>query len=498
MIGGNVLNNVNDIDRGECSGCGACMWVCSTKCIKMVPDDEGFLYPHINEENCVSCGKCIKVCKYAKGEKKAVRKILMGWSNDIQVRYNSSSGGIFYEISKHILANGGVVYGADYSDEFKAIHIRVDSIENLSRLMGSKYMQSDLRNIFELIKSDIEQGRTVLFSGTPCQSNIIRSLFSSNLLICISVICHGVPSADVWNRYLRHIQKENAGKPIRRVSFRNKKNGWNDFSLRIDFDHDYYINHYSTDIYMKGFLDNLFLRPSCYECIYKRNDNADITLGDFWGVEKYYANIDATNGVSGIIIRTEIGEKIIDDIHMSISAFETDYNYIFTNNNSIEESVPNNNNRASFFEDFKRNVPIDFAIKTNLSTKKRIDPIGFRLLDRWMTCMRKGKRITSFFDDNSYSIIAIYGLGIIGRQMVEELKGSNVEVKYGIDRNSHNIVMDDITMFSLSNIGDMPEVDAIVVTPLQEYIEIERVLLDYGRKEDIFSFDYIIHYIESK
>lgn len=493
-----VLNNVSCIDKDECSGCGACKWVCPTKCIEMIMDDEGFLYPYIVEEKCESCGKCVNVCRYSIEGKKVVLKALMGWSKDTHVRCNSSSGGIFYEISKHVILNGGVVYGAEYNDQFKAIHIRVDSIEDLPRLIGSKYMQSDLQHIFEQIKSDVDHDRIVLFSGTPCQTNIVRSMFSSDLLTCISVVCHGVPSAEVWSRYLAHIQKECGEKTIKKVNFRNKNKGWNDYSLKIDFDHEYYINHHRTDIFMSGFLDNLFLRTSCYKCLHKRNDCADITLGDFWGVEKHYAEIDTTNGVSGIIVRTENGKKMLEGISMSVSVRETEYSYIFENNNSLEESAPKNNGRKYFFEDFKRNIPIDYAIKTNLSTKKRVDSMGFHLLDRWMTCIRKGKTIETFFCDNNYKTIAIYGMGIIGRQIVAELTMTSVDVKYGIDRNSDKISIDSIVMLSLPEIVNMTEVDAIVVTPVQMYGEIEKVLWYYGRQEDILSFEYIVHYIESK
>lgn len=480
----------------NCSGCGACKWICPKASITMQYDEEGFLYPVVNLETCISCGKCVDICSLSENKPQKNRSTYMGWNKDEEIKQKSSSGGIFFEIAKHILSKNGVVYGASFDDEWMVFHKRAENIEEIYPMLGSKYVQSDMQHIYGQIETDINAGRYVLFSGTPCQVNKVKRLFPSNLLFCTSVICHGVPSVTVWKGYLDYLRKLHNEIDIRKVFFRDKYLSWNKFSLRIEFENRIYIKEYDKDLYMKGFLENLFLRPSCYDCKEKTNNAADIIMGDFWGIEEHLQELDTRSGVSGIIICTEKGKILWDEIKNQLEYSEVAYSNLVKKNEHLEKSALQNCNREKFFTEMKQNVPIELAIENNLNGFRKTDTIGFHLFDKWMYCIRAGKSMEKFFMDNDYSNIAIYGMGVIGRQVLAELKSSSVTVAYGIDRSAENISVYGLPIVTLDGWKNMKKVDAIVVTPIQFFCEIEEMLWLNGYEGDVISIEHIIYYME--
>lgn len=375
------------IDKSKCCGCSACYNVCPKKAITMDSDNEGFLYPVINGDNCVDCGLCNKVCpvenKILPNSKQPIA--YAGKINDETIRIESSSGGVFSAIATYVLNNGGVVFGAAFNDDFSVSHIAVETIDDLSRLRGSKYLQSSIDDTYTLAERFLKEGRLVLFSGTPCQVNGLISFLKKPYenLITQDLICHGVPSPDVWQKYVRY-RSALAGASARRISSRHKKYGWKRFSVSFSFENDTeYLCQLNCDPFMRAFLNNMCLRPSCYDCSFKSLErNSDITLADFWGIEKVIPDFDDDKGTSLIMVHTEKGKQILEKVN-GIILKSIDLNEAVKYNTSAYKSVKKPSKREAFLaqltdENFEKKVN-EFC---RPSLKNRIKKIIKRILGR--------------------------------------------------------------------------------------------------------------------
>ncbi|MCD7894895.1 MAG: Coenzyme F420 hydrogenase/dehydrogenase, beta subunit C-terminal domain [Erysipelotrichaceae bacterium] len=235
------------------------------------------------------------------------------------IRNKSSSGGIFYEIAKYVVLNDGVVYGARYDDHWLVVHDHTENIKDISSFLGSKYVQSNMNNQYEKIKIDLMSGRLVLFSGTPCQIRGLQCFLGKEYenLITVDFICHGVPSPKVWEKYINELSN---GHNITKINFRDKSKGWQHFSLRIDFsDGNYYSKTQQEDLYMRGFLQDIYLRPSCYQCRFKGIERkSDLTLADYWGINNIYPELYDDKGTSLIFIHSKKGKNIFLKISNSL------------------------------------------------------------------------------------------------------------------------------------------------------------------------------------
>ncbi len=495
----NKHKNISIINKCACVGCGGCVYVCPLNTIVMEYDAEGFLYPSVNEERCINCGECIKYCISASFKMdNNSKKVYACWNKNDDIRLRSSSGGLFNAFAMNIIENGGVVYGASYKDDYLSVmHKRANKISHIASLMGSKYVQSDIQNSFDEIQHDLSKGIRVLFTGTPCEINAIRKMFGekSKDLLLVSVICHGCPSPKVYTKYIEAIKNKNTG-IIRGVNFRNKKDGWKNYRFVADFDMGQYSESFKDNLYMRAFNYNLILRPSCYNCKQKLKDSSDITIGDFWGIEKYLPGIDFDKGVSAVVIRTENGREFWNKIKNDIVYTKMDYKVLMDNNPRIENSVMMNPNRKDFFENFCAGQEIEKALEDNVFMKKKIDTIGFHLFDKWMYNLRNGKKINRFFEDNFYSKIAIYGFGVIGKQIYQELLDSQIEVICGVDQDTTKNAFDNLKIIRLDEIKDRRDIEAIVITPLQYYTEIEERIYETGFKGDVVSIEQVVKYVE--
>lgn len=307
-------------DLHDCCGCGACAQGCPKQCIQMVPDKEGFLYPQIDKKQCVDCGLCEKICPFLNiSNSIQTTKAFAAYNPNPQARQNSSSGGIFSLFAEWIIQQRGVVFGASFNSEWKVVHTYITSFDELRKLQGSKYVQSNIEQSFKQAKSFLDKGEKVLFSGTPCQISGLNHFLKKEYpnLFTIDFICHGVPSPLIWKLYLEetisryHINKND----INAINFRNKDKGWKNFQLTIN-NQPYLLNEsIAQNIYLRAFLSNLILRPSCHSCRTKSGcSKSDITIGDFWKVEDIIPEWNDNKGISAIIINSEKGERLFSNI----------------------------------------------------------------------------------------------------------------------------------------------------------------------------------------
>lgn len=345
-----TLSNMKD-----CTGCHACTNICPKKCIFMKDDNEGFLYPIVDYNICIKCKRCVNVCPINNNIKSYNTPIAYAcYNKDENIRLNSSSGGIFSLLAEKMIDRGGVVFGAVFNDNFEVEHKYIETKENIELLRGSKYVQSKIGTSYRQVKDFLESGREVLFSGTPCQiaglKNYLVKAYSN--LLTVDLICHGVPSPYVWQKYIK-FRENKAGSEISKITFRNKKMGWRQYSVSFLFTNNTEYNKiYSNDLYMTAFLKNISLRPSCYNCRFKTlNRPSDITLADFWGVQNIFPEIDDDKGASLIFINSQLGEKIYSEILDNIVYKEVDILDAVKYNSAAKKSPLPHINREKFIND---------------------------------------------------------------------------------------------------------------------------------------------------
>lgn len=364
---------------GTCSGCHSCYNVCTQNAIIMMEDQEGFLYPKIDQSKCIQCGLCQKVCKVM--ECKNIEENVQAFScvnkND-EIRVNSSSGGLFSAIAEAIINMGGVVFGAAYADDFTVRHICVNNITDLSKLRGSKYVQSTIGDVFSKVKSYLEQDKYVFFAGTPCQVNGLLSYLkkSYDKLYTQDIICHGVGSPLVWRKYLSKRIEDAGNSDILSVSMRDKTYGWRRFYMRIDFiNGTRYHKRQDVDTYLNGFICNLFLRPSCYKCEHKHFPrNSDFTIADFWNIDVVMKKNDDNIGTSLMLINTEKGRVLFEQFKGTMLTQKVRVKDAIEDNFAVLNSVPEHSKRKFFFSNIEHNN-IDKQINCclNQSLKNRLN-----------------------------------------------------------------------------------------------------------------------------
>ena len=348
--------NYNDT---HCTGCSACVHICPVDAISMQYNTEGFLYPFVNNDKCIKCDKCSEVCQINGVTRfKAPTVCYAAWSNDEKIRLNSSSGALFYELSRYIIAHSGIVCGAAFVDDFKVQHIFIDKENDLYKLQGSKYVQSDLNNCFIKIKNFLINGKIILFSGTGCQIAGLKKFLNKeyNNLITVDIVCHGVPSPGVFKNYINEL-KEKYG-DFDRITFRDKNQGWNwDFYFTIyRRDKIIFREVVGNNIFLTAFLRHYILRPSCHTCNFATVERcSDITLADFWNIKRTYIDLDDSKGTSLLLIHSVKGQKIIDNIQNNLGKFkELDIKFAFQSNANLIRPSPAHAHRQKFFDNYAK------------------------------------------------------------------------------------------------------------------------------------------------
>lgn len=347
-------------DKTQCCGCSACYNICPKNAISMKEDEFGFQYPVVLNDICINCGLCERVCCYLNEytDKNILDKSIAygGWINDNHIRSISTSGGIFTAISEFIINSKGIVCGAIYDEELEVIHAIVDNMDDLKKINGSKYVQSNIKNNYRLIKSYLDDDRYVLFSGTPCQVSGLNSYLGKEYdkLYTCDIVCHGVPSPLVFRKYKKELEETNNSKIIK-INFRDKKTGWENYSFSCKFKNGKEVSDkYNLNPYMKAYLADIDLRESCPTCKFSKLPRySDFTLGDFWGVDNYYPNLNTNDkGTSLVLVHTIKGDKLIKNIN-NIYIEKCELDKAIEGNPSIIYHLPAHEKREEFFEGIK-------------------------------------------------------------------------------------------------------------------------------------------------
>lgn len=348
-------------DKSDCCGCAACVQICPKQCILFNEDNHGFRYPLVDENKCVNCGLCEKVCpvlnQYAP---KDPINVYAGINSDDVIRSNSSSGGVFASLAESVIKNGGAVFGAGFDSDWEVEHVFIETEKDLHILRGSKYLQSRIGNTYKKAQEFLNQGRIVLYSGTSCQTAGLKRYLRKDYdnLITVDVVCHGVPSPLVWRKYLDQLIDQSgctSKDDIKYIDFRDKMTGWKSFSLTIKKSDRVVIFHeiHNQNQFMRLFLTNLSIRPSCFKCPAKQGKScSDITLADYWGIDRLYPQADDDKGISLIIVNSDKGSEFLRD--QNIKMFDTKYSEALLGNPCIMKSVPENKYYHRFWKAFEK------------------------------------------------------------------------------------------------------------------------------------------------
>lgn len=340
------------VSKNLCTGCTACMNICPKGAISFEIENDGFKYPVIDQDKCIDCGLCKRTCPVLNTkENESINKCYVGYNKDSNERLNASSGSIFSLLANYILDNKGIVVGAAFDENNHLKHIAVEKKKDLDPLRKSKYLQSDLDNIFKYIKEQIKN-RKVLFVGTPCQVAGIKSFIKNNdNLITVDLFCHGAPSPKLFEKYVKELESINNDKLVN-YDFRDNSTGWDTYSNKATFKNKEIITDRKNNEYMKLFLSDIALRESCYNCNFKLgNKYSDITLGDFWGIKNHYPEMYNKEGVSAIIINTELGNEIFNNIKENLEYKNCDIDKIISGNPSLINSSKRPIKRDEFFNE---------------------------------------------------------------------------------------------------------------------------------------------------
>lgn len=368
-----LLNTLKDNGK-MCTGCGACNNVCPVGAISMKPDKYGFLYPEIDGSMCIDCGKCEKTCpKLGYQNTNRENPSCFAVMADDETRMNSSSGGVFTVVARWILDHDGVVCGATMGEDYYVKHICIQKHEDLPKLQKSKYVQSDIGYVYREMETYLKKGRYVLFTGCPCQVAAVKKIFKDKYerLFCADILCHGVPSPQMWQDYL----KENFNlQDVEKIEFRNKKNGWRCDQLYVKYvDGSERFIPRPESAFADGFLSNITLRESCAECEFCNvQRTGDISMGDFWGIANYEPSLHSPKGTSGLLINNAKGKALIDAVKAEFSTFTEMPLENFANHNRTKPRCPRNRNIQRFLQMY----PQDSFTKAVFQTKRGLYDIG--------------------------------------------------------------------------------------------------------------------------
>lgn len=355
------LSSNGIVDPSQCTGCLSCQKICPKNAISTKRDTLGFVYPKINSDLCIKCGACERICETLVSScdpvQKRIRKYYSALNYNTDVVKNSGSGGMFTALAELFVGENGCVYGAAYEEGFHIAHERVDSLKTIPHIRGTKYTQSTIANIYDLLFDDLASGKPVLFCGTPCQCAAVKAFLKAKKADCeklyiVDIFCHGVFSPQIWKEYIDFLEKK-FGEKITYVSFRDKSKGWRNKHLKITTDSKD-ISDYCNDnaSVLRIYEQNLSLRESCYQCHYMNLERVgDISIGDFWGIERVSPESDKNTGISAVIVSTDKGALLVDKLRDRVIFNEFDEKDILQQ--VLREPTKKHSKRNCFICDYK-------------------------------------------------------------------------------------------------------------------------------------------------
>lgn len=369
------MDNIMKIGKA-CVGCRSCEQFCPQTCIRFQPDQEGFLYPSVDETLCTQCGVCLRKCPVFGFKPQGRRPVrILGLKNNDKKRIiQSASGGASDLFARSVIQAGGCVYGCAYTEQLEVRHIKVDKAEDLYRIQSSKYVQSDVNDCYQSVKHELDKGRFVLFTGTPCQAAGLYQYLgvrSRDNLFTLDLICHGVPSPEFLRKYFEY-QEKKLGEKLEHFNFRSKeKRGWGtQYLLKTKTKTER--NLLSLDKYGKHFINGDCYRECCYECRYASIDRVgDITVGDFWGVEKSNPGFASAAGVSAVLINSLQGNKLFERVKGQASVIETNLEAILPKQGNLQHPTCRPPERDGFYERIQDEKFID-NLKVGVCLKERL------------------------------------------------------------------------------------------------------------------------------
>ena len=369
---------INILNKKDCCGCNACVQRCPKQCITMQADNEGFLYPIVDTTTCIDCGLCEKVCPVInQAEPQEPLKVYAAYNKNEDIRMQSSSGGIFTLLAEETIKKGGVVFGVKFNKDWMPEFGYTETLEGLFTFRGSKYVQAIVGGAYKQAEEFLKAGRDVLFGGTPCQIAGLKRYLRKEYekLLTVDIICHGVPSPKVWNMYLKEtcsrlLETRTDGKNpvvsaigrepkscIEAISFRSKITGWKKYSflLKLNFptfdgkNTGVFAETLDKNAFMRAFLSDTILRPSCYACPAKQGkSHSDITIADFWGIDRIDPTFDDDKGCCAILINSPKGQIIYPATQTNSK--EKSLDEVITNNSAYYRSCKPHPNRKRFFK----------------------------------------------------------------------------------------------------------------------------------------------------
>ena len=346
-------------EKSDCAGCSACVSVCPHKAISFERDSEGFLYPKTDNRLCVNCHLCEEVCpiisiKVPNIETNEDVVSYASYALNDDIRKGSSSGGVFLILAKEIIDNGGVVYGVRYNDKMEVVHDRAEKLSELSSFSGSKYVQSNINGIFQKVKNDLIENRLVFFSGTPCQVQGLKLFLRKhyNNLICCDLLCYSVPSPMVFHDYIKFVQKK-VGKKVQNFHMRSKDLGWGENTMKLFFEDGSFRNDRLSNLWSTMYWSRLIVRPSCFSCKFTSFKRCgDISIGDYWGLEKVHPELIDKKGVSLVLVNNDDGKRLIEKVKNKLFLFQTDLDSCLQP--SLLEPISKVDNRSVFWKNYHR------------------------------------------------------------------------------------------------------------------------------------------------
>ncbi len=483
---------INIINKVDCCGCNACGDICGKHAISFVTDNEGFWYPQVNKDLCVDCGLCDKVCpilhKANHVERYAEPTVFAAYTKDEAIRLDSTSGGIHARLALQMYEKRAYVGGAVYNPDHTVSQIVDDNPARLPEIRSSKYLQSNAESVYKEIRSLLLKGKNVFFCGCPCQIHALYNFLGKeyeNLVTC-DFICRGVNSPKVFLKYMEMLERQYGGKATE-IKFKNKKWGWHNFSMRVNFENgkEYCKDRYH-DLFFIGYLQaNLITRPSCYQCHFKGfPQKADISLADFWGIEKIDKTMDQDKGTSLVMINSDKGRALFDSIMEGIEWRQLTMNDARAGNPAMDASLKSvSPHRDAFFEDLDimpfENVASKYFPLPSLKKriKQRLYPFKFVCsilmnlkfsIHSWHTFLHLNfisknvvKRIRIALLNKQNSIVQIdkgahmilYAKLTIGTKQV---KKSKIETRILLEKNSQLIVDGSFDVYAGSYIRIVP------------------------------------------